>query len=253
MEHLSTFINKTGIIIYLKFEKINSYDYNNHECFLYFSNVTNFNPDSIVKSKTDYFCVNNIKCLKAIPIAFIESNEKELCLKIAREIRENNNSKNNYIEPNFMNIQNIYKIINDNKLNIIRTNFLLNNNNDLMYNNIILIQNIMENRIIKFTNDNYKNDSDDDRPNKKRKMNHNEDSDSEYEPDSNEDSDSEYDPDDHFEPDSNDNEDNNFEPDSNDNYDNDENQEALYNIEEQSEYETTDDEIIITEIILIDD
>ena len=164
MQHFEQFETKTGIIVYLNFkdnnDKVNKY-------YLCFSNVTKFNINSFIQgNKHDIMRVNNITCLIKIPLAFIITKDKEICSDIIKELSHskiltypNDIPGRNILKPTFANIKNIYKIINTYELNIIKSNFIITLENNLNYNKILIIKDLINNCSIKYENDYYKNDS----------------------------------------------------------------------------------------------
>jgi hypothetical protein len=164
MEDFAQFNDISGIIIYLEFTNNHRFE---NKYYLRISNQTKFNPNTFT-SKFDYICINNITCLKKIPLAFIKSKDKEVCRYIINKIREllgvdiiNEISGTQIFKPSFINIQNIYEMIAKENFEIIKTEFQITVENDLKYNNILIIKDLINNIRIKYKNDRYKNDSDD--------------------------------------------------------------------------------------------
>ncbi len=198
MEYFSAFEDKSGIIIYLNFESNNE---NKAKYYLRFSDITNFKTKSFIQGcKTDYIWVEEIKCLKKIPLAFYISKDKEVCLDISRNLRKNkileypvDISGRNILNPTFVNINNIYKIIKEkHKLNPINSKFTINFESDLKYNNKVIIRRLINNTDINFKNDEYHKDDSEDEDSEEEEYDNNEDEDSEEEEyDNNEDEDTE--------------------------------------------------------------
>lgn len=163
MDHFDKFNDATGIIIYLNFKNNDNLV---NKFYLCFSNVTKFNIESfIISSKHDYIYIKNITCLTKIPLAFIKSNNKEECSNIIKKLSDKdtlNHSKNirgrQILEPSFVNIQNIYKIIQQLKLSPIKTDFTITQENDLTYKQEVLVKDLLNNTTIKYKNDFYKDD-----------------------------------------------------------------------------------------------